>query len=103
MGEAEMLARELGDRRRLGLVVADMGPRLRNVGDHRRALEASRQALDIAGELGDRGLQIEAKYRLAQAHFAGGDLRQATSIFLETAQAFADQSTALEPAARGPA
>jgi len=88
MREAEILARELGDRRRLGLVLADMGARLRNVGDHRRAVEASRQALDIARELGDRGLQIEAKYRLAQAHFAGGDLRQATSMFFETTQAF---------------
>ncbi len=90
--EAEVLARELGDRRRLGLVLADMGARLRNVGDHRGALEVSRQALDIAAELGDPDLQIEAKYRLAQAHFACGDLRQATSIFLETAQAFTGQS-----------
>ena len=88
MREAEIVARELGDRRRLGLVLADMGARLRNVGDHQGALEVSRQALDIADELGDRGLQIEAKYRLAQAHFAGGDLRRATSMFLETAQAF---------------
>jgi len=103
MREAEILARELGDRRRLGLVLADMGARLRNVGEHRRALEASRQALDIAGELGDLGLQIEAKYRLAQALFAVGDLRQATSIFLETAQAFADQGDPLELPARDPA
>ena len=103
MREAEILARALGDRRRLGLVLADMGARLRNVGDHRRALEASRQALDIAGELGDLGLQIEAKYRLAQAHFAGGDLKQATSIFLETVQAFADQRAALGLLARDPA
>src|SRR5207245_11572908 len=71
MREAEILARALGDRRRLGLVLADMGARLRNVGDHRRALEASRQALDIAGQLGDLGLKIEAKYRLGQAHFEG--------------------------------
>jgi predicted ATPase/class 3 adenylate cyclase len=103
MGEAEIFARELGDRRRLGLVLADMGARLRNVGDHRRALEASRQALDIASDLGDRDLQIEAGYRLAQAHFAVGDLKQATSIFLETVQAFADQSAALELLARDPA
>ena len=99
MREAEILARELGDRRRLGLVLADMGARLRNVGDHRRALEASRQALEIAGELRDRDLQIEATYRLAQAHFAGGDLEQATSLFLETAQALADQGAALQAGA----
>ena len=103
MREAEIFARALGDRRRLGLVLADIGARLRNVGDHRRALEASRQALDIAIELGDLGLEIEAKYRSAQALFACGDLRQATSIFLETAQAFVDRRAALELPARDPA
>jgi tetratricopeptide (TPR) repeat protein len=89
MQVAEVLARELGDQRRLGLVLADMGARLRNVGEHRRALEASRQALAIAGELGEPDLQLEAKYRLAQAHFAVGDLKEATSIFEETVDAFA--------------
>jgi len=94
MREAESLARELGDRRRLGLVLADIGARLRNVGDHPRALEASQQARDIAIELGDTGLEIEAKYRLAQAHFAVGDLAQAGSLFRETAEALADERVA---------
>src|SRR5262245_50232422 len=103
MREAEALARELGDRRRLGLVLADMGARLRNVGDHQRALEASQQALDIAGELADHDLRKEAKYRLAQAHFALGDLGQATSIFLETARAFADRGVPRDVLALDPA
>jgi len=85
--EAEVIARELGDRRRLGLVLADMGARLRNVGDHRRALEASRQAVEIATELDQLGLQIEARYRLAQAHFAIGEFDQAIAIFLQTIEA----------------
>jgi class 3 adenylate cyclase/tetratricopeptide (TPR) repeat protein len=88
MQEAEVLARELGDRRRLGLVLADMGARLRNVGEHRRALDASERALRIASDLEDPDLQLEAKYRLAQAHFALGDLGHATTVFLETAQLF---------------
>jgi ATP/maltotriose-dependent transcriptional regulator MalT len=92
MREAEILARELGDRRRLGRVLADMGARLRNVGDHERALEASRQALDIATELGDPGLEIEAKYRLAQGYFALGDFAQATALFDQTVQALRDES-----------
>jgi class 3 adenylate cyclase/tetratricopeptide (TPR) repeat protein len=87
MREAEVIARDLGDRRRLGLVLADMGARLRNVGDHRRALDASRQALEIATELGQVGLQIEAKYRLAQAYFAVGEFGQAIAIFLQTVEA----------------
>src|SRR5207302_6057936 len=87
MREAEVIARELGDRHRLGLVLADMGARFRNVGDHRRALEASRQALEIATELDQFGLQIEARYRLGQAHFAIGELDQAVAIFLQTIEA----------------
>ena len=87
MREAEIIAGELGDRRRLGLVLADMGARLRNVGDHRRALAASQQALDIAGELGQVGLQLEARYRLAQAHFAVGEFEQAVAMFRQTIEA----------------
>ena len=94
MREAETFATELGDRRRLGLVLADLGARLRNVGDHERALEASRRAVDIATELGDASLQIEAKYRLAQVYFALGDLVRSSSIFLETVQDLADKSIA---------
>ena len=94
MREAEALATEIGDRRRLGLVLADLGARLRNVGDHAHAFESTRQALDIATELGDAGLEIEAKYRLAQTHFALGDLVQAGALFLETAQALTDEGIA---------
>jgi tetratricopeptide (TPR) repeat protein len=94
MREGERLARELGDRRRLGLVLADLGARLRNVGDHERALEASRHAVDIASELGDPALEIESSYRLAQVYFALGDLVRSSSAFLETAQALAREDTA---------
>jgi class 3 adenylate cyclase/tetratricopeptide (TPR) repeat protein len=90
MHEAAALARELGDRRRLGLVLADIGARLRNLGDHDRAIDATRQAIDIATELGDLGLEIEAKYRLAQTHFALGDLMQAGTLFVETVRALSD-------------
>jgi len=91
MHEAEALAREVGDRRRLGLVLADIGARLRNLGDYDRAMEATRQALDIATELGDVGLEIEAKYRLAQTHFALGDLMRAGALFQETVTAVPDE------------
>src|SRR5262249_61138493 len=91
MRDAEALAREVGDRRRLGLVLADLGARLRNVGDHRHALEASRQALEIAADLPDAGLAIQAKYRLAQAHFALGDLAGAGALFRETAGVLDDE------------
>jgi class 3 adenylate cyclase/tetratricopeptide (TPR) repeat protein len=99
MQEAEVLARELGDQRRLGLVLADMGARLRNVGEHRRALDASQQAVGIAGELGDSDLQIEGRYRIAQTHFALGDLARARPLFLETIQALRNRRGVPAPAA----
>src|SRR5262249_58294149 len=73
MQEAEAAARDLGDRRRLGLVLADMGARLRNVGDHRRALEASRQAPGLPGEPGGPGPPVQGPARLApRPHPDGG-------------------------------
>jgi tetratricopeptide (TPR) repeat protein len=71
-----------------------MGARLRNVGEHARALEISGQALAIAIELRDESLVIEATYRLAQAHFAFGELAQAGSLFAEVARTLADDGVA---------
>src|SRR5207249_6832770 len=39
---------------------------------------------DIATELGERGMHIEARYRLAQAHFAVGEFEQAVTMFRRT-------------------
>ena len=80
LGEAEDLARELDDDRRLGHVIADTSARLRNVGDHAGALAAGRRACAIAAQLRDSDLQFEANYRLAQAHFAVGDFVHAAEL-----------------------
>jgi class 3 adenylate cyclase/tetratricopeptide (TPR) repeat protein len=93
MREAESMATRLGDRVRLGLVLADICARLRNVGEHHHAIEVGRRALAIAGELGDRTLELEARYRTGQAYFAVGDYRQAIDVFsrsAEDARGFAD-------------
>jgi class 3 adenylate cyclase/tetratricopeptide (TPR) repeat protein len=82
--EAESLARELGDERRLGHVVADMSARLKNTGDHAGALAAGRRACAIAANLHDRDLQFEATYRLAQAHFAVGDFVRSVELLRQT-------------------
>ena len=51
MREAEILATRLGDRARLGRVLADICARLRNVaGEHRQAIEVGNRALAIAAE-----------------------------------------------------
>ena len=78
MREAEDLATKLGDRARLGRVLADICARLRNVaGEHRQAIEVGERALEIALESGDQELEREARYRTGQAYFATGDFRQA--------------------------
>jgi class 3 adenylate cyclase/tetratricopeptide (TPR) repeat protein len=81
MREAEVLATRLGDRARLGWVLADLSARLRNVlGEHRQAIEMGRRALTIATERGDHALELEATYRIGQAYFAIGDYRQAIDL-----------------------
>lgn len=88
MQETEGLATKLGDRSRLGRVLADICARMRNVtGDHRKAIEFGRRALSIAIETEDRELELEAQYRTGQAYFAIGDYRQALACLGRCAEA----------------
>ncbi len=88
MREAEALATRLGDRPRLGRVLADICARLRNVaGDHRQAIDVGRQALAIAAETSDRELELEAQYRSGQAYFAMGEYRHALDLLSRCAEA----------------
>ena len=90
--EAEALASELHDDRRLGHVIADMSARLRNTGDHPGALEAGRRACAIAASLGDRDLQFESTYRLAQAHFAVGDVVSSVDLLRQSVEILGTES-----------
>jgi class 3 adenylate cyclase/tetratricopeptide (TPR) repeat protein len=90
--EAEILACELHDDRRLGHVIADMSARLRNTGDHAGALDAGRRACAIAATLGDRDLHFEATYRLAQAHFAVGDVGSSVDLLRQAVTILGDES-----------
>jgi tetratricopeptide (TPR) repeat protein len=99
MREAEGLAVRLGDRARLGRVLADICARLRNVaGEHLQAIEVGRRALAIAVESRDQELEREAQYRTGQAYFAIGDFRQALdslSRCVESADQDPDQRSQL--------
>ena len=98
MREAEALATRLGDRSRLGRVLADISARLRNVtGEHRRAIEVGQRALDIAAERGDRELEIEALYRTGQAYFAVGDYRGAFDLLSRCAEGASQVGPLLSP------
>jgi len=87
MREAEAVATRLGDRARLGRVLADICARLRNVtGEHHQAIEVGQRALAIAAESDDRELEIEAQYRTGQAYFAVADYRRALDLLSRCAE-----------------
>jgi len=87
MREAEVLATRLGDRTRLGWVLADLCARLRNVlGEHRQAVDVGRRALAIAAEQGNQALANEATYRTGQAYFALGDYVRAIDLFEQSTE-----------------
>jgi class 3 adenylate cyclase/tetratricopeptide (TPR) repeat protein len=87
MREAENLATRLGDRARLGRVLADICARLRNVaGEHLHAIEVGQRALALAAESEDPELEREAQYRTGQAYFAIGDFPQALDLLSRSAE-----------------
>ena len=82
LGNAEALARRLGDQPRLGRVVSFLADYSCRMGDHDRALEYGRQALAIAEPLDDLSLRLRSNLYLGQIHYARGDYRTAIR-FLE--------------------
>jgi tetratricopeptide (TPR) repeat protein len=87
LGEAEVLARALDDRVRLGRVLAHMALVLRLTGDLDGAIAAGRQALELAAELGESALQAQASYTLGHAYAATGDFRQAAELLRRSVEA----------------
>ena len=78
--EAESLAEELGDKRRLAHVFADSCAYFSQEGDHQRAINAGERALVLATEMGDSVIQINAQVRLARVYVRLGDYRRAIDL-----------------------
>jgi tetratricopeptide (TPR) repeat protein len=87
LGEAEVLARTLGDRARLGRVLAWMAQVRRVTGDHDGAMVAGQQALALAAALGDSALQAQAAYTLGQAYYTIGDCGRAVALLRQSVEA----------------
>jgi predicted ATPase len=79
--EAESLARNLGDRRRLGQALAYQTDYYRLTGDQARALETGRQAMAIAEALDDLALRVAAGTWLGLIFLARGEFAQAIALF----------------------
>jgi class 3 adenylate cyclase/tetratricopeptide (TPR) repeat protein len=75
--QAECLARELGEKRRLGWATAFLAKDLQLVGRPGAALAAAARALDFADD--DLDLAIAAQYFAAQAAYSRGDYSRAVN------------------------
>jgi class 3 adenylate cyclase/tetratricopeptide (TPR) repeat protein len=75
--EAEQLARDLGDRHRLGRTSLMIGVCSLMSGRYPVALQYGREGLDIATGLADRELLVRATYYLAITHLALGEHQRA--------------------------
>jgi class 3 adenylate cyclase/tetratricopeptide (TPR) repeat protein len=80
LGEAEVLARALDDRARLGRVLTVMANVLRITGNPNDAMAACQQALALAVELNDSALQMEVSYTLGQVYYTIGDFGRAAEL-----------------------
>jgi predicted ATPase len=80
LGEAEARARALDDRTLLVQVLAKVTQLLRITRDYDGAIAAGRQALVLAGELGDSALQGHASFTLGEAYYAIGDFGRAAEL-----------------------
>ena len=77
LGEAERLARALGDQTRLGRVSSFLTVHFWLIGDPERAVEHGRRAFDIAKGLDDLGLRVRTNHALGQAYHVLGDYKHA--------------------------
>src|SRR5262245_42467813 len=78
--KAESLAQALNDGRRLARVWAHMVSCFWWMGDLESAVERGRRALATATDLGDLGLEILARARLAMAYVSLGSYQQAIDV-----------------------
>jgi class 3 adenylate cyclase/tetratricopeptide (TPR) repeat protein len=78
---AQALAERLGDRRRLGEVLAHLAGYLVLTGDPQRAMETAGEVLTIASDVDDLGLRARADSILAWAHLTAGDFRGAVKTY----------------------
>jgi tetratricopeptide (TPR) repeat protein len=87
LGEAEVLARALDDRTRLGWVLANIGQVRRTTGDLDGAMAACRQALELAVEVDDGALQRLASRYLGLVYNAIGDFGRAAELLRQNVAA----------------
>jgi DNA-binding SARP family transcriptional activator len=77
LAEAEVIARRLGDQRRLGIALNLAVMPMLNAGRYDDALRSGREALAIGGALGDPSIEAPSLSALGMVHAARGEFHQA--------------------------
>ena len=80
LSQAESIAQELGDKRRIGRVLADLSGYFSREGEHERAVDSGERALAVAAEMGDFAFQVITQNRLSREYYSLGDFRRAISL-----------------------
>ena len=80
LSQADSLAEELGDKWRIGRVLADMSAYFSREAEHERAVDAGERALAVATEREDFSFQVVTQDRLSRAYHALGDFRRAIDL-----------------------
>jgi DNA-binding NtrC family response regulator/tetratricopeptide (TPR) repeat protein len=78
--EANTLAEELADQRRLGRALAFATNCLYLIGDQERAIESGQRALAVAEQLDDFPMKIAAGMYLGRSHYSSGNFLKAMDI-----------------------
>jgi tetratricopeptide (TPR) repeat protein len=84
--DAESLATELGDQRRLGWIGAYLSEHTRQMGHAADAPRFAERALAIGEGLADLPLRVAASYYLGTAYFVAGDYRRTDEFFARIIQ-----------------
>jgi tetratricopeptide (TPR) repeat protein len=87
--DAERMAAELGDPRRLGWIAAYMAEHTRMTGNAAEAPAFAERALAIGETLEDLTLRVAANYYLATSYFVAGDYRRTDGFFRSILQLLA--------------
>ena len=95
--EAEALAQQLNDQRRLGRTLSYLSQYRWLTGDNAKAVEAGQRALDLAGAVGDPMLEATTHFYLGLAYDALGDFRRALEALQRTVDSMEDERTADQP------
>jgi class 3 adenylate cyclase/tetratricopeptide (TPR) repeat protein len=85
--DAESLAVDLNDQRRLGRVLSLLTHYFNVTEDLDRALETGQRALAISETLGDCALQVEAHFHLGRLYYVLGDYGRAIAVIRKNVEA----------------